>query len=77
MPGNTLNLNAHYGNQIKKVSIAQPSGGGGGYHIMIDNFYKGAITKIRGEWVYHFNKPILYAEDITVIGELLDEEFGE
>lgn len=53
------------------VDVAQ---GAGGYHILIDNYYKGNIRKIDGQWVGFLNNwKELCLDDIQFLGGLIDE----
>jgi hypothetical protein len=67
---------ASYGNENKRVEIAQSYGGGDHYQILIDRYYHGIITKRKGEWVAFLNsKSELTGDDVLIIGELIEKTF--
>lgn len=66
-----------FGDERKTVRISQPNGAWPSYHIMIDNYYHGNLTKLDGEWVSHLNgNSYLTTEDICILGEIIDEKKG-
>jgi hypothetical protein len=72
----SIELEAHYGDTIKKVVVTNPPGGGSGYHVYIDKRYNGSVVKYKGEWVGHLNpKSDLQTADIDILGEIIDSKF--
>lgn len=68
-----LEFDAAFGNEVKKVKLMNPFGSGDGYHVIIDNYYKGIIVKIGGRWIGHLNpKSCMTAADIDILGDLID-----
>jgi hypothetical protein len=64
-----------FGNQRRKVSIIQPSGAVGSYHIMIDNYYIGQIVRQQEEFLAFLNRyPDLTGDDIQIIFDMIEEE---
>lgn len=64
--------------EVKCVVIREIGGAGGMWHVYIDNFYQGAVTKKQGEWVFvpQIRGNWSY-EDILVVAELVASEVGE
>lgn len=62
---------AAFGDEDKKVDISAPLGGGGSYHIMIDNYYRGAVCKMSDGWHVYFNSDEWTMDDQQAILERL------
>jgi hypothetical protein len=68
------------GDELLQVELANPNGIGDNmsFHIMIDNYYHGVIFRQNGQWVCYPNKQSwLQQEDITILGEIIDERLTE
>src|SRR5687768_3614786 len=71
-----LNIEAISGDELLYVlEISKPFGTGGDvYHMMVNNYYKGRLTKRDGKWIALENTLNLTSDDISVLGDLIDEE---
>lgn len=70
-----LTFPATFGDVIKTVTISQPLGAGGIFYITIDNYHHGQMWKRNNEWVgYMADKSELTAEDVQILGEMIDEQ---
>lgn len=60
---------------IQKVWISLPLGSGSKvWHININNYFCGSVTKRDGKWVQlHINRHEFTLDDIDAIGERIDE----
>lgn len=64
-----------FGHERKFVWLTQPSGAGGGYQLYIEHRYQGMILKKDGRWISQLTQPHDFtADDIYVLGELIDNE---
>lgn len=73
-----LEFPATFGHQVKQVSISQPLGAGGIFYITIENYHQGQMWKRNGQWVgYMADKSEITAEDIQILGEMIDEEMKD
>lgn len=50
----SLSYSATFGHQVRQIDIEQVAGSGGEetWHVLIDRFYYGSVTRIHGELVY-------------------------
>jgi hypothetical protein len=62
-----------YGDEQKTVKLTAPSGGAGFWQLIIDNYYYGILVKRNNQWEGHINGD-LTAEDILILGELIDAQ---
>jgi len=61
------------------IKISAPSGGGGGYQIMIDNYYNGAIIKTANYgWQVHLHPTTILQgdDDVALIIDLLEQNLA-
>jgi hypothetical protein len=68
---------ATFGHEKKLVDISPIKGvAGQTYFIMVDGYYQGAITLIKGQWVAHLNRnAVLTGDDVsTIISMIQDRE---
>lgn len=58
----------------RDVQLFQPMGAGhDSYHLLVDNYYWGTLSKYNGEWVFNSNIPMLEtAADIQILGEIVE-----
>jgi hypothetical protein len=63
---------ASFGLEKKTVKISEVSKGAEGYHVYIDKYFYGSLSKIRGEWVHHACQPWFTADDIQAIVEIIE-----
>lgn len=71
-PMKTVEFEAVYGDETKKVQLTAPSGGEG-VQVIIDNYYQGMLFKRQGKWVGYFNEDSnLTADDVQILGEMID-----
>jgi hypothetical protein len=74
----TIRFKAHCGNDVWDVELSQPSGGGGSFHIVIDNYYCGQIVKTSEGWRgYPNTKSRLTWADMLVFIEMIEQEENE
>lgn len=64
-----------FGEQRKIIEITSVSGGGDMYFFFIDRYFVANFMYLESKWVAHSNKPELTADDIQIIGELIDRHF--
>ncbi|KLT63896.1 hypothetical protein [Pedobacter sp. BMA] len=59
----------------KVVEISAPNGGGGNYHLMINNFYYGSIIKYTTGWkvVFQNYNPDYCAGDLQPLIDIITE----
>lgn len=75
-----IEVKTYFGNKLAHIEIAAPMGvGGATYHVMVDKFYDGSITKssIYGWQVHLHPTTILQGDDVAVIIELIEEHLTE
>lgn len=71
-------LLATIGDENKQVILSQPQGSGELYHITIDNFFHGIVTKTMEGWKVYPNKNSwLSIEDCEVIVETVKNNFSQ
>ena len=65
----SIEIDTLFGIKPAHIEISAPMGAGGGYQIMIDNYYNGEIIKTAnyGWQVYLHPKTILQGDDVAVI----------
>ena len=64
---------AVYGDEYKTLTITQPNGAAGIFHISIDRYHQGRLFKANGGWIAHFNEPFeLTGDDILVLVEIIE-----
>ncbi|MRG45484.1 hypothetical protein GFS24_10180 [Chitinophaga sp. SYP-B3965] len=69
----SIEFTAVFGDEHKKVRLSEPNGGGGGYHIYINNYYHGTIKKVNYEWVGHLNRASeLTSADISILADIIE-----
>jgi hypothetical protein len=74
---NKLQVPAAYGDQTKMLTITTATGGADGYMILIDNYFQGMVLRFESRWVGHLNESSeLTGADIMVIGEIIEDKFG-
>jgi len=57
----------------KQIKLSSNNSGGGGYQILIDNYYHGEIVKADGEWKAHLNdRSFLTGDEITPLVEIIE-----
>ena len=62
-----------FGDETKKIKLVSNDYGGGGYQILINNYYDGEIFWRDGTWQAHLSpKTILTGDDITILGEIIE-----
>jgi hypothetical protein len=68
-----------YGPEDKQVKISDlfgSTGGSGGYHVYIDNFFIGQMFYRKGEWVGFLSEKYGFTmDDIQVLGQIIEREF--
>ena len=74
---NKIRFIAYYGEETKLVELSKPAGGGGGYHIMIDNGYYGGVEFRNGRWVVLLqNEDSMFADDVRELEDLVNRWNG-
>lgn len=69
-----LTFTAAFGDRVKTVVLSCPSGGAGGYQIVIDRMYHGMLVKLSDVWVGHLNRAgDITPEEIEILGDIIDE----
>ncbi|MGN7988680.1 hypothetical protein ACTJKC_15130 [Pedobacter sp. 22226] len=66
-----IEFKAAFGDEIKDVELSQPNGGGSGYHILVDKFYRGSIHQSIGGWRVDFNTDQFTAADADILIDLV------
>lgn len=46
----SINFDFYEDDVRKTMSLSQPEGAGGGWFVMVDNYYLGTFLKQQGEW---------------------------
>lgn len=70
-----MELRGWIGEKEIVVQLSQPLGSGGGYHIMIDNYYNGIVCKTLHGWKVYLNpNSILSEEDAKAIIEAVQSK---
>jgi hypothetical protein len=73
----TVEFEAQFGNETKKVKLVCNTGGCDGWQVLINSFYQGQIFYKDGIWQAHLNaKTILTGDDITILGEIIEKRSG-
>ena len=69
-----IRFRAAFGNTDRDVQLFQPMGAGHDcYHLLVDNYFWGTLSKYNEEWVFNSNKPVLEtAADILILGEIIE-----
>lgn len=70
-----IELLCPFGDDRKKVYISHNQAGSGGYQLLIDSYYQGDLVKKNGAWLLLSNTNNLTADDIQILGELIDDNF--
>lgn len=64
-----------FGDERKVVEISQPIGGGEGYHIHIDRYYKGVLLYRDNRWIGYFHESTMFtAEDVDILIEIINPD---
>jgi len=66
-----IEFDAAFGNETKHVELSQPSGGSGGYFIMIDRYYFGSINHTMRGWRVYFNSDEFTAADAEILIDMV------
>lgn len=69
-----IEFDAHFGDEVKHITIYEPNGNWGTYNILINNYARGVMHKRNGQWVY--NNHWLTMDDVQAIGERIDEHIA-
>lgn len=70
----SIEFEAMFGNEVKKVRLVANDYGGGGFQILINKFFHGSIYKKEDQWLAWLNeRSDLTSDDITALGERIDE----
>ena len=64
----TIEFDANFGDEIRKVKLVSNTYGGGYYQILIDSYYYGQMYYLDGVWRAWLNNSELTGDDITIIG---------
>lgn len=67
---NEIVFTASFGDEKKTVRIINPDGGGEGWQVTIDYYFRGTLFKREGQWVC-FEK-WLNSDDVQILGEMID-----
>lgn len=71
---NSIELDLLMGNKRRHVKITQSFGAGDVWYVLIDKYLHGQLYKRSGEWQGNIrNSDLLYADDISIIGQLIDD----
>jgi hypothetical protein len=70
-----VDFQAHYADEIKNVTLSAPSGAGGGYNFLIENYLQGKLFKRNDVWVAFFNQKDnnFTGADIDILGNIIDQ----
>lgn len=64
-----IEFEATFGDDKKQVKLLQPHGTGGNWHVYIDNYYKGSLLNIGGEWAMYDTD--LTLDDIHILVDMI------
>lgn len=56
-----------------RVEVTQPLGSGGGFHVMVDRYYQGAIVRRPDGWCAYLKSALLTGDDVRVILDMINE----
>jgi len=70
----SIEFDAPFGDRMKHVEIAWPTGADGVIYISIDNYHEGQMVYQMGEWrAYLARRSELTSDDIAALTELIEE----
>lgn len=70
-----IEFTATFGDQPKKVKLVAQAASAGHYDVHINDYRQGSIVKQKDGWVGYLNeKSILTADDILILGEMIDSQ---
>lgn len=64
------------GDLRRTLTVSQVNGNALEFHVMLDMYYQGSLFWRDYRWVGYFNNNLFAAEDVELLGQMIEERLG-
>lgn len=65
------------GDQRRTLTVSMVSGTGLQFHVFLDMYFQGQVFWRNDRWVGYFNNKLFTAEDVEILGEMINERLQQ